>query len=390
MADINEMRKRFYEEDGADPHGLGLGSSSSTAAAAASTSSSAGPARRSSGSAPGANAASSSASASGGRPGPYPKRPSDGRGAGATRRSGGGSGSGNGGGGGGAHVKRKDLSFIERARAAPDDNDDHNHHYVGNPGFGGAGAGAMDVDVSYPGLGSRLGNGTDETESDVAQLVRAWQNERHAPDILPSADALLVRVLDAIRRQVRARSVFCLLPVCCMLYADDPYPLSSPPFFVSFRPRIHRPPMATATLCPQSEDASALRSAAHMSEEEHYMTMLVQTEVERIKFVVRSYVRTRLFKVRPLRPPSSPPRSPRLPSISHLHTTLTPAPQIEQHAAHITSQPSLHPRLTAAELRHAQRYAALTVSQFTHTVLAHLPDAQQALDDEVITIPNMS
>lgn len=148
--------------------------------------------------------------------------------------------------------------------------------------------------------------------------------------------------------------------------------------------------MATATLCPQSEDASALRSAAHMSEEEHYMTMLVQTEVERIKFVVRSYVRTRLFKVRPLRPPSSPPRSPRLPSISHLHTTLTPAPQIEQHAAHITSQPSLHPRLTAAELRHAQRYAALTVSQFTHTVLAHLPDAQQALDDEVITIPNMS
>lgn len=224
MADINEMRKRFYEEDGADPHGLGLGSSSSTAAA--STSSSAGPARRSSGAAPGANAASSSASASGGRPGPYPKRPSDGRGAGATRRSGGGSGSGNGGGGGGAHAKRKDLSFIERARAAPDD-DDHNHHYGGNPGFGGAGA--MDVDVSYPGLGSRLGNGTEETESDVAQLVRAWQNERHAPDILPSADALLVRVLDAIRRQVRARSVFCLLPVCYMLYADEPpTPLSSP------------------------------------------------------------------------------------------------------------------------------------------------------------------
>jgi len=26
--------------------------------------------------------------------------------------------------------------------------------------------------------------------------------------------------------------------------------------------------------------------------------MLVQTEVERVKFVIRSYVRTRLFKVR--------------------------------------------------------------------------------------------
>lgn len=108
-----------------------------------------------------------------------------------------------------------------------------------------------------------------------------------------------------------------------MLYADEPPPpLSSPPFFVSFRPRIHRPPTATATLCPQSDDASALRSAAHMSEEEHYMTMLVQTEVERIKFVVRSYVRTRLFKVRPLlRVP--PPLLPAL-RASHPSPTSTP------------------------------------------------------------------
>ena len=56
----------------------------------------------------------------------------------------------------------------------------------------------------------------------------------------------------------------------------------------------------------QSEDASALRTAASMSEEEHYMTMLVQTEVERMKFVVRSYIRTRLFKVRPSLPSCSP------------------------------------------------------------------------------------
>lgn len=44
-------------------------------------------------------------------------------------------------------------------------------------------------------------------------------------------------------------------------------------------------------------DVNALRGAEDISEEDHYMTMLVQTEVERIKFIVRSYVRTRLFKV---------------------------------------------------------------------------------------------
>lgn len=211
MADINEMRKRFYKEDDADPYGPGLGSLSTAGA-----SSSAGPARRSAGAAPAANAASSSssASASGGRPGPYPKRPSDGRGAG--RR--GGSGNGGGGGNGGAHTKRKDLSFIERARAAPDDDD---VDYGSNAGLSGAGAMDVDVDVSHPGPGpgrGRLGNDTEA--SDVAKLVRAWQNERHAPDILPSADALLVRVLDAIRRQVSVRCAlcaFCLCTVYCML-----------------------------------------------------------------------------------------------------------------------------------------------------------------------------
>jgi GINS complex subunit 4 len=40
-----------------------------------------------------------------------------------------------------------------------------------------------------------------------------------------------------------------------------------------------------------------LRGDPSSSEEEHIRIMLVQTEVERVKFVVRSYVRTRLFKV---------------------------------------------------------------------------------------------
>ena len=40
-----------------------------------------------------------------------------------------------------------------------------------------------------------------------------------------------------------------------------------------------------------------MRADPDSSEEEHFRIMLVQTEIERVKFVVRSYIRTRLHKV---------------------------------------------------------------------------------------------
>jgi GINS complex subunit 4 len=44
---------------------------------------------------------------------------------------------------------------------------------------------------------------------------------------------------------------------------------------------------------------NTLRSDPQTSEEEHFKLMLVQTEMERVKYLVRSYVRTRLHKVCP-------------------------------------------------------------------------------------------
>ena len=49
---------------------------------------------------------------------------------------------------------------------------------------------------------------------------------------------------------------------------------------------------------PQTDTVQALRGDPDSSEAEHARIMLVQTEVERVKFVVRSYIRTRLYKVR--------------------------------------------------------------------------------------------
>jgi GINS complex subunit 4 len=47
----------------------------------------------------------------------------------------------------------------------------------------------------------------------------------------------------------------------------------------------------------QTDVVNLLRGDPSSSEEEHLRITLVQTEVERVKFVVRSYVCTRLYKV---------------------------------------------------------------------------------------------
>ncbi|KAI0808048.1 GINS complex Sld5 component [Fomes fomentarius] len=145
-------------------------------------------------------------------------------------------------------------------------------------------------------------------ETPFQQLIRHWMNERHAPDILPGQEMLLGRLLDHIRKQ--------------------------------------------------SSDVELLRADPDSSEEEHFRIMLVQTEIERVKFVIRSYVRTRLHK-------------------------------IEKYAKYITRTPEIHQRLSKAELEHAQRYARLVEYHFTQAVLQSLPPQQRSLDEDVAFMPPM-
>ena len=74
--------------------------------------------------------------------------------------------------------------------------------------------------------------------------------------------------------------------------------------------------------------------------------MLVQTEVERVKFAVRSYIRTRLYKASTstyLNVPS------RLANDCDL--------QIEKFARYIAATPEVQEKLSQAELDHAKRCA---------------------------------
>ncbi|KAF7986743.1 hypothetical protein HWV62_20312 [Athelia sp. TMB] len=149
----------------------------------------------------------------------------------------------------------------------------------------------------------------DEDETPLQQLIRHWMNERHAPDLLPAQQVLLAGLLDHIHRQ--------------------------------------------------TDTVQTLRADPSSSEEDHFRIMLVQTEIERVKFIVRSYVRTRLFK-------------------------------IEKYARFITMNEELQVRMTATEQEHARRHADLTDEHFFNSVLQSLPPPQRALDEEGTYQPNMS
>ncbi|TFK21703.1 GINS complex, Sld5 component [Coprinopsis marcescibilis] len=171
-----------------------------------------------------------------------------------------------------------------------------------------------DIDVAMQPAGAvapprRLVENTEEVEQTPLQtMIRHWMNERHSPDILPAQEALLAGLLDHLRSQTRNIQIL----------RDDP----------------------------------------RTSESEHIRIMLVQTEIERVKFLIRSYIRTRLYK-------------------------------IERYARFITTNADIQTRLTASEREHASRHAKITDQHLFLSVLQSLPESQAHLDDTPVFYPSM-
>ncbi|KAF8582930.1 Sld5-domain-containing protein [Ramaria rubella] len=127
----------------------------------------------------------------------------------------------------------------------------------------------------------------------VPELIRHWMNERLAPDILDQRGELIQRVLERVREQAGL--------------------------------------------------VQRLRGDPEASEDEHFQIILVQTEVERVRFIVRSYMRSRIHK-------------------------------IEKYAHHILENPNIQLRLSTMEYpAPTESYAALIDSQFDISVLNALP-----------------
>ncbi|KAI6358449.1 GINS complex subunit [Pyricularia grisea] len=134
---------------------------------------------------------------------------------------------------------------------------------------------------------------------DLQLLTRAWVAERSAPELLEwPSDGLFERINDRIKQQIE--------------HVED----------------------MTGNMDPKT----------------NFALIVIQTELERYKFLVRSYLRARMAK-------------------------------IDKHTLHYLSTPSLRGRLSETELAYATRHQALLHNHYLSSFLASFPPALQNLND---------
>ncbi|KAJ4303539.1 GINS complex subunit [Kalmusia sp. IMI 367209] len=138
---------------------------------------------------------------------------------------------------------------------------------------------------------------------DLQELTRAWVAERVAPEILPWPADLMERVLERIRRQIE-------------LVEDQ-----------------------TGSMDPKTS----------------FKLIIVQTELERFKFLVRSFLRARLKKI----------------ELHPLH--------IE--ARHTSSLSTPQPLLSPSEHQYLTSHQALLSSHYASSFLSQFPGSLQRMDD---------
>ena len=114
-----------------------------------------------------------------------------------------------------------------------------------------------------------------------------------------------------------------------------------------------------------------------MDPKTNFKLIIIQTELERFKFLVRSFLRTRIKKVRLLLSLCRP-----ISVKTHTNTT----PQIDTHPLHIQSQHAASldtpfPLLSPSEHQYLTSHQALLSSHYTSSFLSQFPASLQRLDD---------
>jgi GINS complex subunit 4 len=137
-------------------------------------------------------------------------------------------------------------------------------------------------------------------QEDVQQLTRAWIHERMAPELLPYEGELIERVLAGVRLQT------------------------------------------------ELVEANSLEMS--LEKDMNLRLLIVESELERVSFLVRSYLRARLSK-------------------------------IDQYAVFIRSNEEMVARLSQAETSYMETHLAALVELYNGAFLRALPHHLQALDD---------
>lgn len=103
-----------------------------------------------------------------------------------------------------------------------------------------------------------------------------------------------------------------------------------------------------------------------MDPKTNFALIVIQTELERFKFLVRSYLRARIAKVGPV--------------LTSYSTHLTGF-KVDKHTLYYLSSESLRSRLSSTELAYATRHQALVHNHYLTSFLASFPEKLQNLND---------
>ncbi|KAL8732930.1 MAG: hypothetical protein Q9181_003779 [Wetmoreana brouardii] len=152
----------------------------------------------------------------------------------------------------------------------------------------------MDIDdILAEVSGERLPSETH----DLQDLTRAWVTERSAPELLNWPSALMERVLDRIHHQ-----------------------------------------------------AMVEEQVGNIDPKTNFRLIIIQTELERFKFLVRSFLRTRIAK-------------------------------IDKHALYILTNPAHSAQCSESELQYAHSHQTLLQAHYHSSFLSQFPTSLQRLDD---------
>jgi GINS complex subunit 4 len=163
------------------------------------------------------------------------------------------------------------------------------------------------------------GGAVHDASKDIQNLTTAWIAERSAPEIMPFQAALVDRLTERIRQQIELVE------------------------------------METGNLDPTS----------------NFRLILVQTELERVKYLIRAYLRIRMHKV------------PHHERAVYLNCLLTARgiEQIDKYSFHILSNASVRSKLAPSEVSYLKSHLALLNNHYLSSFLRNFPEQLRRLDD---------
>ncbi|KAG4305741.1 hypothetical protein PORY_000651 [Pneumocystis oryctolagi] len=164
----------------------------------------------------------------------------------------------------------------------------------------------MDLDIDALLESETVYHREDEGGKDVSELMQRWISERTAPELLPFETALLERIIERIRQQISF-------------------------FFRRKRTRI-----------VEMEIGKDIKT--------NFRMILIQMEIERIKYMIRSYLQTRIYK-------------------------------LDKYALYILQKPESLACLSSLEKEYLEKHQKILMDYYTSTILNHLPEKLRRLDD---------